>query len=151
MITCSTAVVSKAGSVTQTDAAASSSPPMWKRLSVASFLIAILFSLGASLCVADQTDMLLEKLVEKEILTESEAADIKTEVEKEQETRKTDVETEADAVTKDIPDWIKNSKLKGYLRTRYDTMDREGWSDEGRDERGRGRIAWRLGFESSCC
>lgn len=148
MNTCSTEAVPKAGLLLQIRSIASSKALKLKRLAMAAFLIASLVSLSASLCSADQTDLLLEKLVEKEILTESEAAEIKTEVEEEQETKKADVETEAEAVAKAIPDWIKNSKLKGYLRTRYDTIDREYWSDEGRDERGRGRITWRLGFET---
>ena len=109
-------------------------------------------------------EILLDKLVNKGILTKSEADGLLKEMKetKEMENKKIEVEktkTEEEKPKiepKEIgspewvenqpdwivnpPDWIKNMKFAGDLRLRYRDED-----IEGSPERNRGRLRWRVG------
>lgn len=104
---------------------------------------------------ANDVDILMQKLVEKGVLTKEDSEGILQEIKKEsekQEKAKQESEkeekpkvAEAPDWIKEIPDWVKNIKFKGDLRLRY---QRENTEDDNRDDRNRGRIRLRLGAET---
>lgn len=105
-------------------------------------LLLIGFTLVVSLLIADITlagevDKLVNKLVEKGILTRSEADELTLEMKQETEEQK---ETENDESK--IPEWIERTKIAGDLRLRYQYEDRE---EESRE---RGRYRLRVGVDS---
>ena len=87
---------------------------------------------------AGEVDVLLEKLVEKGILTPMEAQIIKD------ETKQSVAEQIADAKHDTMPTWIQRTKLKGDIRLRYQWEERE--TDQ--HARNRGRVRLRLGVDS---
>lgn len=125
-----------------------------------------LFCAQSAYGASSEMEILLKKLQEKGILTESEAQEIAAETKKAAEEEKaqpqeTAAKTAAQAVeaketptetveTKKaggamdgLPDWIKNTKFSGDLRLRYEDRDRE---DDGRGTQGRGRFRLRAGL-----
>lgn len=80
------------------------------------------------------SDPLIEKLKEKGLLDEKEAAEILTQIQKE----------EAKTSVAGLPAWVRKIDFKGDLRLRHDTQ----WRDEGDDkyDRNRERLRLRLGF-----
>lgn len=104
----------------------------------------IALSMGTCFSYASETDVLLQKLVEKGILNASEAQEIRTETN--EEIIKTEKQKQEDYKTlaKDnMPDWVKNTKLKGDFRLRYE------WDkDKGSQDNSRARIRTRVGIES---
>ncbi|MCF7874178.1 MAG: putative porin [Candidatus Omnitrophica bacterium] len=105
------------------------------------FMLALAFALSfffaTNLVFAGEIDVLVEKLVEKGILTKAEATQVVTEAK--DEARKEAMKGTYAA----LPSWIQNLKLKGDLRLRYQ------WEDKtGADDRHRGRYRFRLGLES---
>jgi len=109
------------------------------------FVCAILYiGIGAACAFAADTDALLQKLVEKGVLSSSEAQQVRTEAN--EEAQKTDKQKEEDykKLAKDSqPDWVKNTKLKGDYRLRYQ-LDK----DKGQEEWNRMRIRARIGLEA---
>jgi hypothetical protein len=96
--------------------------------------------LGASYSFASQVDILLQKLVDKGILTSGEASQIRTETEEEAK-----VEA-AKGKTPGIPDWIRNIKLRGDLRLRY--QYKHDKADNGvASDASVGRVRARVGLE----
>ncbi len=90
---------------------------------------------------AGEIDILLDKLVDKGVLTAGEARQIAAET-------KEDVRKEVAAGKSDIlPKWVQNTKLKGDFRLRYQ-MDHAKSSHNQTKNRQRGRIRARLGLES---
>ena len=83
-----------------------------------------------------EIDILVRKLVEKRILTEEEAREVLAEAQKEIK-KKEDVESTR------VPEWVRNTKIKGDFRLRYQWEDKTGSPD-----RSRGRYRFRLGMES---
>ena len=81
---------------------------------------------------ADQVDILLRKLVEKNVLTQKEADEVRSET---REEFKKDV-------AKASPEWVNKIKLSGDIRLRHDYMDRTAATDRNRE-----RIRLRLGLE----
>jgi len=102
----------------------------------------ILFVLGMQPLYAGEMDILLKKLVEKKILTAEEAEEVLAETKEEM---REGMKKDAGAAGGDdsLPGWVKNTKLKGDLRLRYERVKKEGSED-----RHRGRIRYRLGVES---
>jgi hypothetical protein len=92
---------------------------------------------GASSVHAGEVDLLVQKLVEKNILSANEAQilldDTKQEVAKQN----------AKGANEMLPAWIQTTKIKGDLRLRYQTQQREAGT-----VRNRGRIRYRLGVET---
>lgn len=97
-------------------------------------------------------EILIDKLVEKKILSEDEAEEILKELEEEEEREKAETVQEVkEAITKGekgvtlvkVPEWVLKMKFKGDFRLRYQITDREG-----RPERHRGRYRLRAGIET---
>ena len=107
-------------------------------------LIALLIGLislgtGGRLSYAGEIDLLLEKLVNKGVLTGAEAQQIKYET---QEKIKKEIATGKSA---SLPSWVQNTKLKGDLRLRHQWDDKDKDSVSGRH---RIRARARIGVES---
>lgn len=85
---------------------------------------------------AGEMEKLVNKLVEKGILTRSEADDLALEM-------KQETEKPAEKPKPEIPEWLDRTKFAGDLRLRYQYEDRE---EEDSRERGRYRV--RAGVES---
>ena len=103
--------------------------------------------------MAGEMDILVRKLVEHGVLTQQDADEIllETRVEAEKERQETIVATrEALMAGEDaplmlaeaIPFFIRNTKIKGDFRLRYQNSDRNG----GTEDRNRGRYRFRLGM-----
>lgn len=87
---------------------------------------------------AGEIDLLVEKLVEKGILTSTEAKIIVD------ETRQEVAKELASGKSASVPQWVQSMKLKGDLRLRYQ-YERKTSAAEARD---RARLRYRLGIES---
>ncbi len=93
---------------------------------------------------AGEIDLLLQKLVEKGVLTAGEASEIAVET-------KEEIKKEiAQAKHETLPKWLQTFKLKGDARVRYQYETRKGSNlNLGQTtERDRGRIRLRLGAEA---
>ena len=110
-----------------------------KKLFVFLFLCVFVFSSGPLAAMAGDVDLLIKKLVEKNILTQEEAEELIGEIQKESATAK---EEAAPAV---LPEWVSKMKLKGDLKLRYEDKDLETGTET---ETKRGRIRLRLGVET---
>ncbi len=86
---------------------------------------------------AGEIDILVDKLVDKGVLSPGEAQQILTETK--EEVRKEVVK----GTYSSLPEWIQNMKLKGDLRIRYQWEDKHNAED-----RHRGRYRFRLGLHS---
>lgn len=108
---------------------------MIKRL--VSIFVAACFLGCPGFAFAGETDLLIQKLVEKGILTPYEAQimqdDIKQEVNKQN----------AKGANEMIPAWIQTLKLKGDVRLRYQTQQKEAGTVQNR-----GRVRMRVGAEA---
>jgi hypothetical protein len=94
-------------------------------------------SLPGTVLAASEVDILLEKLVEKNILTNVEAGLIRREISETKETRNKELAKEI------VPDSARNWKWKGDLRLRNEYRNQEGTGTA----RNRQRIRFRYGFE----
>jgi len=108
-------------------------------------IILVLVGLAVSILLlpfssqAGEIDILVQKLVDKGVLSQGEAQQILTETKEEVRAQlaKGDMDT--------LPAWIRNMKLKGDFRLRYQYDDKDKDSVSGRN---RGRIRYRLGIET---
>jgi len=99
--------------------------------------VSVLLLLLPSLSYSGEIDILVEKLVEKGILSPGEARAIL--IETKEEVRK-DL---AKGKLETLPKWVQNTKIKGDLRLRYQWEDQKDAPD-----RHRGRYRFRLGLET---
>jgi len=105
-------------------------------------VLAVILAVGFILSVAPRTfageiDILVDKLVEKGILSRSEANEVLSETREE-------VQRQSRAVaTSGVPGWVQKTKLKGDFRVRYESKKRKGSQAANR-----GRIRYRLGLET---
>ncbi|MBN3040364.1 MAG: putative porin, partial [Candidatus Omnitrophica bacterium] len=90
---------------------------------------------------AGEIDILLQKLVEKGVLTGAEAQQIKVET---KETIKKEI---AAGESETLPSWVQTIKLKGDYRVRYQANHSKTVNDQT-SERHRGRFRLRLGAEA---
>ena len=99
---------------------------------------------------AGEVDILIDKLVEKGILSKEDAQEVVKEVKSEakkeldavvQETKKA-LQKDGTLLTAGLPAWITNTKFKGDFRLRYQSSERRGDSSDQH----RGRYRLRLGF-----
>ena len=91
-----------------------------------------------SYAAATSVDALIEKLVDKGILTKVEARELKMEI-------ASDTKAISDDMAKSqIPEWVQNTKVKGDVRVRYQ-YERQKNDAEARS---RGRVRLRLGLDS---
>jgi polyhydroxyalkanoate synthesis regulator phasin len=86
---------------------------------------------------AGEMDVLVQKLVEKGILTPYEAQIVMD------ETKQEVAKQNAKGTNEAIPSWIQTTRIKGDLRLRYQTQQREAGTT-----RNRGRVRYRLGVET---
>ena len=109
------------------------------------FVIAVIAALciGISLSYAGEIDILLQKLVEKGVLTAGEAQQIGTET---KEQVKADI---AEGKFSSLPAWVQNTKLKGDFRLRYQRDHAQSSSStNASNNRDRARVRVRLGIDS---
>lgn len=107
---------------------------------ITTFLVFTVLAAGSA--YASEVDVLISKLVEKNILTQADAKVIIDEMQKEGEKDKK-VSAEAGKGSTDLPAWIKNTNLKGDVRVRYQSQDKD---NDGQVSRDRARIRARLGI-----
>ena len=101
-----------------------------------------LMSVGVSASYAGEIDLLLQKLVDKGVLTGAEAQQVKLET---QEKVKKEI---AEGKSWSMPAWVQNIKMKGDFRARYQ-LDHAKTSDTGvTSDRNRARIRLRLGVDA---
>ena len=120
---------------------------------------AFLVSVASGPSYAAEVDVLINKLVEKGVLSREEAGQLLNEMQKEGARQETTVKETAEKVAKEtaektvkegaqtwakIPDWVNRISFKGDFRLRYQYEDKEksGGTDVNRN---RGRYRWRLG------
>lgn len=96
-----------------------------------------LLGFGARMSFAGEMDLLLNKLVEKRILTNAEAQQVR--VETQEEMKKEFVKAKSSI----LPEWVRKIKLKGDFRLRYQYDHKKNAQDKNR-----ARIRLRLGLES---
>ncbi len=115
-----------------------------KRLLIAVLLgIFCLMSAGVQVLYAGEIDLLLQKLVEKGVLTGAEAQQVKLET---QEKVKKEI---AEGKYSSLPAWVQNTKLKGDFRLRYqDDYAKSAAPSTSQVNKQRARIRVRLGIES---
>ncbi|MFA5059361.1 MAG: putative porin [Candidatus Omnitrophota bacterium] len=107
---------------------------------VISIFILGVFLLGnasPSFAGATSVDALIRKLVDKKILSKEEALELKSEIAADEKM------VRAEGLKTDLPSWVKDMKLKGDLRVRYQNERRDSTQS-----RNRGRIRMRLGLET---
>ena len=100
---------------------------------------------------AGEMDILLEKLIEKGILSKEDAKEVSKEVKSEAKKERAAVVKETKAalqkdgtsLTAQLPGWIKNTKMKGDFRLRYQSSERR---DGSTADRHRGRYRLRVGL-----
>ncbi|MFA5717026.1 MAG: putative porin [Desulfobulbaceae bacterium] len=115
---------------------------MKRRMAMVLSLAACPVLFSGTPCLADKVDLLIEKLVDKNILTRSEATEMLQAIEAEAAK-----EAAEPAVTPEgggVPEWVSKIKLKGDMKVRYEHID----TDEKVD-RDRGRFRLRLGAEAA--
>ncbi len=109
-------------------------------MSVMLCFMCMVFGVGVS--QAGEIDLLLQKLVDKGVLTGAEAQQVKIET---QEKVKKEI---AEGKSWSMPAWVQNIKMKGDFRVRYQ-LDHAKTSDAGvTSDRNRARIRLRLGVDS---
>ena len=116
---------------------------MKKLLTVFAMAVTITLCIGISLSYAGEIDILLQKLVEKGVLTAGEAQQIGTET---KEQVKADI---AEGKFSSLPAWVQNTKLKGDFRLRYQRDHAQSSSSTtASNNRDRARVRVRLGVDS---
>lgn len=106
---------------------------------LATLVLTSIFALSFAIhsVYAGEMDLLLQKLVEKGLLTPGEAQQVKTETK--EEIRKEISQAKYDL----LPEWLQRVKLKGDFRLRYE------WDkDKGQEDNNRARIRVRLGVDT---
>lgn len=101
--------------------------------------VAVMLVLSTTLAFGSEVDRLVEKLVEKGILTEAEAYKIAAEAQDEANKQEAVAKTDSDKIS----NWIKNTSFKGDARIRYEVHDRDA-----KDDRHRTRLRFRWGFDT---
>ena len=125
-----------------------------KRIALIIALIGMVsITLGLGNSRAGEVDILINKLVEKKILSQSEASQLLDEMQKEMSRQKEEIKqmaseaakAEAKGASVKLPSWVENTKFKGDFRLRYQREDTE---NDGIPARTRARIRLRAGVES---
>lgn len=84
-------------------------------------------------------DALMAKLVEKGILTDKEVRELKEEITADEKLIR------EEGYKQGLPSWVQNTNIKGDFRLRHEYSKRNDSSDQ---DRSRGRVRYRLGFET---
>ncbi|MCX5717885.1 MAG: putative porin [Nitrospirae bacterium] len=93
---------------------------------------------NSSFAVTTQVDSLIEKLVEKGILDRKEATKLKSEIAEDEKIAR------EEGLKKSLPSWVRETKLKGDLRLRYQYLHESAPPEDANIV----RIRVRLGLES---
>ncbi len=101
------------------------------------------FTISPSRAGSDQK--LIDKLVEKNILTRSEAAELIQQMQAEEAKEKKEIAGKEATKGFELPKWVENTKFKGDVRARYQTEDTK---NDSNPDRNRGRVRLRLGVVS---
>jgi len=113
-----------------------------KKLAVISVMLCFMCMVaGVSISQAGEIDLLLQKLVDKGVLSGAEAQQVKTET---QEQVKKEI---AQGKFSSLPAWVMNTKLKGDLRLRFQDLH-EQTSGNNTKNTTVGRVRMRLGLDS---
>ncbi len=102
----------------------------------------VALGITAGAASAGEMDLLLQKLVEKGVLTANEAQ-ILTD-----ETKQEVAKQNAKGTNEMIPSWVQTVKVKGDVRLRYQTQQKKSATSTGGTVRNRGRVRMRLGVEA---
>jgi polyhydroxyalkanoate synthesis regulator phasin len=134
-----------------------------KKITLFLCLMAALFlSFNITPSHAAEVDVLINKLVEKGILTREEATLLLKDMQKEGARQETVVKETAEKVAKktaektvkkeaasgkwaSVPKWVNRIHFKGNFRLRYQYQSKYFKYDAGDQDRGRGRYRWRFG------
>ena len=112
---------------------------MRKKFLVSLVFLCLLSTTQLSHAAMTQVDSLVKKLVDKGILTQEEAEQLKGEIAYDEKNLREDNNK------KDMPQWVQDLKLKGDFRLRHEWSHRNDATD---NDRNRGRIRYRLGLET---
>jgi polyhydroxyalkanoate synthesis regulator phasin len=126
---------------------------MRKILFILSLAAILAVTFGSSLSLAAEVDILINKLVEKGLLTREEATELISDMQKEGERQKEEIKEVATEAAKEeaktaaakIPGWLEKVHFKGDLRLRYQGDERDP-DTKNRPHRSRGRIRLRFGI-----
>ena len=116
-----------------------------KKLILVIGLGSLLFGFSSSVFAATtQVDALVEKLVEKGILNRQEAIKLKAEIADDEKI------VREEGLKQSLPQWVRDMKLKGDFRLRYQYEKRKGSNLNAGNttERNRGRFRLRVGAET---
>ncbi len=113
-----------------------------KRLLSVMLLALFVAVLGTGVACAGEVDILLQKLVDKGVLTPGEAQQVGTET-KEQVKKEI-----AQGKFSSLPAWVQNTKLKGDFRLRYQDDYANASASSKQNNKQRARFRLRLGLES---
>ncbi len=100
-------------------------------------IVAVLAGGNRAFAASTQVDALIRKLVDKGILTQQEAIELKSEIIEDEKL------VQQETLKQTLPQWVQDMKLKGDLRVRYQQERRKTVNS-----RNRGRIRARLGLET---
>jgi polyhydroxyalkanoate synthesis regulator phasin len=109
-----------------------------KRLTILLTALIFLSTMTVSYAATTQVDSLIEKLIEKGVLTKSEAREIKQEIVSDEKAHR------EEAMKTGLPEWVQKTKIKGDARVRYQYERRKNDTEA----RTRGRVRFRLGVDS---
>jgi polyhydroxyalkanoate synthesis regulator phasin len=121
-----------------------------KKLSfITTMAVILLITFGSSPTRAGEIDLLIEKLVKKNILSHSDAKELISEIRKEGAKQKEAIKQVATEAAKEevksgvkIPEWVKKTKFTGDFRLRYQGEETD---NDNKPHRSRGRIRLRAG------
>lgn len=116
---------------------------MIKRIFFTAAICGVLFLGIENRCFAasTQVDALIEKLVEKGVLSKEEARSVKVEIMEDEKIAR------EEGLKQNLPSWIQNTKIKGDLRLRYQNKHDKATNNASKDT-SIGRVRMRLGLES---
>lgn len=101
----------------------------------------LLFGLAApSFAAATSVDALIEKLVDKGVITKEEAREVKVDIIEDEKLLRDE------GLKQGLPSWVKNINLKGDLRLRYQYKHEKAADDYAKDTQV-GRVRMRLGLD----
>ena len=126
---------------------------MKKRLFLMAMICMVFIGFNTRIPQAAEVDILINKLVEKRIITQDEATQLMDEMRKEGARENEAIKTVVAEAAKEeakknkqiLPKWVENITLSGDLRVRYQTEDVD---NDGKESRNRWRIRLRPGLDA---
>jgi hypothetical protein len=112
-----------------------------KRFTLSCLVLLVAVFLCVSFAIAGEVDVLVNKLVEKGVLTQGEAQQMLTEAK--EESRK----EIAQGKNETLPKWLQTTKFSGDMRVRYQGEDHQTDETSVKHHRDRARFRLRYGFD----